>query len=71
MFESLMPCLPPSPDKPLALDFSGLENARRSYKAVVWHISALGGSVRDNLPVIDQPETVKEIEDRNQAWIGR
>ncbi len=71
MFETLTPCLPPAPDKPLVLDFSGLENARRSYKAVVWHIGTLGGSVRDDLPGIDQPETVKEIEDRNQAWIGR
>lgn len=71
MFETLTPCLPPSPGKPLAVDFSGLENARRSYKAVVWHIGTLGGSVRDNLPGIDQPETVKEIEYRNQAWIDR
>ena len=71
MFETLTPCLPPPPDKPLVLDLSGLENARRSYKAVVWHIGTLGGVVRDDLPGIDQPETVKEIEDRNQAWIDR
>ena len=71
MFETLTPSLPPTPDKPLVLDFSGLEDARRSYKAVVWHIGTLGGSVRDNLPGIDRPETVKEVEDRNQAWINR
>ena len=71
MFETLGPCLPPPPDKPLILDFSGLEDARRSYKAVVWHIGTLGGSVRDDLPGIDEPQTVKEIEDRNQAWISK
>lgn len=71
MFETLTPSLPPSPNKPLDLDLSGLEAARRSYKAVVWHIGTLGGSVRDDLPGIDKPETVSEIEDRNQVWINK
>ncbi|KAI5458349.1 hypothetical protein BGZ63DRAFT_456961 [Mariannaea sp. PMI_226] len=70
MFETLTPSLPQPLNKPLSLDFSGLEAARRSYKAVVWHIGTLGGSVRDDLPGIDEPETVKEIEDRNQAWVN-
>lgn len=70
MFELLAPSLPPSRDKPLDIDFSGLEDARRSYKAVTWHIGMLGGKIRDDLPGIDRPDSVKEVEDRNQAWIS-
>jgi hypothetical protein len=69
MFETLTPCFPPPPEKPLDIDFSGVEDARRSYKAVAWHIGTLGSSVRDDLPGIDRPETVREIEHRNQAWL--
>lgn len=70
LYDTLAPCVPPPPDKPLDLDFSIVKDARKSYKVIAWHVAQFGVTVRDDLPGADRPETVTEVEDRNRAWIS-
>ena len=65
MFDTLVPSIP----APLALDFSIVEIARRSYKCIAWHVAQFGVVVRDDLPGEDDPQSVREVENRNYAWI--
>lgn len=69
MFDSLAPIFPQPPEVPLALDFSIVEGARKSYKCVAWHVAQIGVVVRDDLPGDDDPKSVREVENRNYAWI--
>ena len=71
MFDSIVPAFPPPRDAPLDLDFSIVAGARRSYKCIAWHVAQFGVIVRDDLPGADDPKSVKEVEERNYAWIGR
>ena len=69
LFDSITPAIPAWPDALAKLDFSTMQGTRKSYRCAAWHVSQLGVSIRDDLPGSDRPESVREVEDRNHAWI--
>jgi hypothetical protein len=56
--------------EPCALDFSGVDDARPSYKYLTWVISQRGGKVRNDLPGEDDEKSVEDITERNQKWLA-
>ena len=51
------------------LNFDTVKAARSSYRYLTWHILHLGLEVRDDLPGVDDEQSVREVMDRDSKWI--
>ena len=65
--------VPATPSNALDADFhSGLEHwTRNSYKHLAWHVAQQGVQVRDDLPGIDDEDTVRRVMISNQEWFDQ
>ncbi len=57
--------VPPAP----VLDFGDLSGFRKSYRFTAWMVGQRGLTIHDDLPGEDDPESMREVTDRNRAWI--
>jgi hypothetical protein len=60
--------IPLIPGDEIPIDRQLLETLRPSYRYISYSLITGGHEVDHNLPGIDRPELVKEIEDRLEAW---
>ena len=65
--DSIQPVIPQN--GPNTLNFNTVRAARSSYRFLSWHIARLGLEIRDDLPGVDDEESVRAVMDRNYGWI--
>ena len=65
--DSIVPIQPLSPDNVPSFEEAGKFN--KCYRYSAWLLSTIGIESRNDLPNEEDPESVKEVLQRNQAWL--
>lgn len=64
MRDSITPVYPAKEPK-----YGDLSHFRKSYRFTAWMVAQRGLIIKNDLPGEDDPESMKELLTRNQAWI--